>query len=145
MEVGGLFISAFVVGLTGAMTPGPLLTVTIAESAQRGFRAGPLIVLGHAVLELMLILALLAGLSLYLARASVTRVVSIIGGLFLLYMGTTILLDLRSGKLSLKQTDTSAAPGIKLHPVAAGFLISLSNPYWIIWWASIGLTYLAKP
>ena len=54
MELLAIFTTAFVVGFSGAMMPGPLLTVTIGESARRGFSAGPLLVLGHAVLELAL-------------------------------------------------------------------------------------------
>mgnify|MGYP000862952647 CR=1 FL=1 len=80
MDLIALFITAFLVGLSGAMMPGPLLTVTIAESARRGFKAGPLIVLGHAILELALIIALLAGLSFYLKKPLVTTVISIVGG-----------------------------------------------------------------
>ena len=68
MTISALFITAFLIGLSGAMMPGPLLTVTIAESIKRGFIAGPLIMLGHAVLEFSLIIALVAGLSAFLSK-----------------------------------------------------------------------------
>ena len=29
-----------------------------------------------------------------------------------------------------------------MHPVASGIVVSLANPYWTIWWATIGLGYL---
>jgi threonine/homoserine/homoserine lactone efflux protein len=29
------------------------------------------------------------------------------------------------------------------NPVFAGFLLSISNPYWTIWWATIGVGYIA--
>ncbi len=43
--------------------PGPLLTATISESSQRGFIAGPLLITGHAILELVLVIAFLLGLA----------------------------------------------------------------------------------
>ncbi len=142
MQLTGLFVTAFIVGLTGAMTPGPLLTVAIAESTRRGFIAGPLLVLGHAILELALVIALLAGLAVYLGRESVTRVIAVLGGLFLLYMGVTILRDLYTGALSLEAFSGDNSGGLRFHPAVAGILVSLSNPYWLLWWATIGLTYL---
>lgn len=44
-----IFVSSFVIGLSGALMPGPLLTATISESSQRGFIAGPLMIIGHAL------------------------------------------------------------------------------------------------
>lgn len=137
-----LVITAFMVGLSGAMMPGPLLTATIAESTQRGFMAGPLIVLGHAILEFLLILALLSGLSAFLTKASVSQFIALAGGLFLLYLGCSMLKDTLAGRLSLETENTADSQGKLMHPVPVGIFISLSNPYWIIWWATIGLSYL---
>lgn len=142
MDVTALFITAFLVGLSGAMMPGPLLTVTIAESARHGFKAGPLIVLGHAILELALIISLLAGLSLYLQKPAVTTVISIVGGAFLLFMGFNMIRDVLQGRVSLESNENNAGKAITMHPVMAGILVSVSNPFWSVWWATIGLTYL---
>ena len=46
-----IFISSFVIALSGAMMPGTLLTVTISESSRRGMIAGPLLILGHGILQ----------------------------------------------------------------------------------------------
>ena len=53
-----IFASSFVIALSGALMPGPLLTATISESSRRGFWAGPLMIAGHAILELALVVAL---------------------------------------------------------------------------------------
>lgn len=142
MDITALFITAFLVGLSGAMMPGPLLTVTIAESARRGFKAGPFIVLGHAILELALIIALLAGLSLYLQKPVVTMVISVVGGAFLLFMGFNMIKDVLQGRVSLESNENNTGKGINMHPIMAGILVSVSNPFWSVWWATIGLTYL---
>ncbi len=137
--------------------PGPLLTVTIAESARRGFSAGPLIVLGHALLELVLVFALVSGLSLIITLTSVTRTIAICGGAFLIYMGFGMAKDARAGRVALEfqkagktgeiaageEGDTGGTRrSARLHPVAAGVLTSISNPYWSLWWATIGLGYI---
>ena len=41
-----IFITSFLVGLSGALMPGPVLAVTISHATRRGFIVGPLIVLG---------------------------------------------------------------------------------------------------
>ncbi len=162
MEFLAIFTSSFVIAFSGAMMPGPLLTVTIGESARRGFIAGPLLILGHAVLELILILALVAGLSAFLTKAGVSHTIAVLGGAFLIYMGFNMARDAYAGKISLKEvsqvrqgdgspvslkTGTSnhlnkTSGHNRLHPVLAGILFSVSNPYWMLWWATIGLGYI---
>jgi threonine/homoserine/homoserine lactone efflux protein len=140
MHVSTIFFTAFLVGFSGAMMPGPLLTATIASSARRGFWAGPLIVLGHAILELILVLALLAGFSHFLTISAVTRTIAFIGGGFLIFLGFSMCRDSSAAGESFLAGDPHQSR--LLHPFGAGIFISLSNPYWLIWWATIGLTYL---
>lgn len=142
MHLLAVFFTAWVVGFSGAMMPGPLLTVTISESARRGARVGPLLMLGHSMLELVLVIALTAGLKRYLHNDMFITTVSILGGIFLAWMGYGMLKEVIRGSVSL---DLSAGPsGITLGPVLAGILVSLSNPYWTIWWATFGLSYITK-
>ncbi|HEX3011672.1 MAG TPA: LysE family transporter [Syntrophomonadaceae bacterium] len=142
MDLGWIFITAFIVGFSGAMAPGPLLTVTIAESTHRGFWAGPLIVLGHALLELFLVLALSAGLSVYLTKTGVTPIIAVLGGGFLIYMGLVMVRDNWFRHAAISGDPDEKEISIHMHPVAAGIFISLSNPFWLIWWATIGLNYI---
>ncbi|WP_242847493.1 LysE family transporter [Syntrophomonas zehnderi] len=130
-------------GLSGAMMPGPLLTATIVSTARYGFMAGPLIVLGHALLELALLIGLLAGFSTILLLPQVGQTVAVVGGSFLLYLGYSMLKDTVQGRLILPDGQPDQASSAPLrHPAVTGVLLSVSNPYWILWWATIGLSYL---
>ena len=135
----GIFVTSFIVALSGALMPGPMLTVTISQAAARGWRVGPLIVLGHGILELSLVVAIVYGLGQILARAGVIGVIGIVGGVVLLWMGWSMVRNAR--KISLVIEGRKGAE--PMHPVWAGILSSLSNPYWAVWWATIGLSYIA--
>jgi threonine/homoserine/homoserine lactone efflux protein len=151
----GIAVTSFLVGLSGAMMPGPVLSVTIGETVARvrasapdqgqGRRrlqlwaalAGPLVVLGHGLLEVALIVAVLLGLGTVLTRTPVVGTVGLLGGAVLLWMGWGMF-----ASLSTLRLDTVAADR-RMHPVLAGILASLSNPYWALWWATVGLGYIA--
>lgn len=134
----GLFATAFVIGFSGAMMPGPLLTLTISESAKRGAWAGPILIVGHMLLELALVLLILFGLAPLLSDQAVISSIGIIGGLVMAWMGIGMLRRCRS--LSLTEVRAGKATG--MHPVIAGAVMSVANPYWTLWWATIGLTYV---
>ena len=137
-----MFVTAFIVGLSGAMLPGPFLTTAIAETLQRGFWTGPLMVLGHAILELALVLALLAGLATYLVRSDVTAVIALLGGAFLIFLGFSMSRDALGSRISLDALQASAVRESHIHPIIAGFTVSFANPLWHLWWATVGLSYI---
>lgn len=137
-----LFWSAFVVALSGALMPGPVLTATISEVMKRGFKAGPLIVAGHAILEICLLVAVVAGLGPWITRNTTMGVVGVGGGALLVLMGIQMAATARKAAdaaMTSKADPSSAIRG----PVLTGILTSLSNPYWAIWWATIGLNFAA--
>ena len=150
----GLFtilIQAFMVGLSGALAPGPLLTYNIQLSYKKGFWSGPQLILGHAILELLLIVGLILGLK-DLIELPLTRIViGLFGGLMLAWMGYDLVWKESRKSLSVL-SETAAADGelsrvnkeTIFSPVMAGLIISLANPYWSLWWASIGLAFIAK-
>lgn len=140
MSIPTLFITALIMGFSGAMMPGPLLTVDIHESYKRGYQAGPLLILGHGLLELLLVIALVLGLDVLLTMPHVKTGIALGGGLVLLWFGWTMAQDAWLGKVSLQLTVQENKKGMP--PVLAGALVSLANPYWVIWWATIGLAYL---
>lgn len=137
-----IFGTSLGVGFSGAVTPGPLFTFTVAEAAHRGARAGPLIVLGHAILELALLIALGLGLSRVLSNGAVVAAVSLVGGVALVAFGAAMGHSTRTARLSLHGSARGST--FRLHPVVAGVVASASNPFWTVWWATIGLAYLTR-
>ena len=137
-----LFWGAFVLGFSGAMAPGPVLTTTISEVMKRGFKAGPLIVLGHAILEIALLTAVIAGLGAWITREGTMAVLGIVGGVLLIVMGAQMALT--AGRTADQALSAGGDPGSAVRgPIVAGIVTSLSNPYWTIWWATIGLNFAA--
>ncbi len=133
----GIFFGSFGIAFSGALMPGPLLTVTVSESARRGWIAGPLIVLGHSILELTLVVAVLLGLAPFLEHDTVVGAISLAGGGILIWMATSMFRSLPA--LSLSQDPQTVT---RSNAVVAGILMSLANPYWIVWWATVGLGLL---
>jgi len=136
-SLAGIFFSSFIIAVSGALMPGPLLTVTISESARRGFWAGPMIIAGHAILEILLLATITFGLAEFITRPAVIGAIGILGGLILLWFSLLMLKSLKSLKV-----DMEASGSYTENPFLAGILMSLANPYWTIWWATIGLGYV---
>lgn len=137
-----VFFNAWGVGFSGAVMPGPLLTVNIQESYRRGVWAGPLLVLGHALLETVLVVSIIWGLDRWIRLEITKGILGLIGGLFLLWMAYGMLRNGGKEGLDLNAQEHSSSKGI--HPIVAGALLSLSNPYWSLWWATIGLGLIVK-
>ena len=133
---------AFITGFSGAIMPGPMLALTIGQSAVRGWDAFVWIVTGHALLEVVLVLLLIAGLRAVLARPAVRAAIGLVGGAALLYMGGDMLWHARGLTLDLSASEAAAFSAPKL--MIAGAAVCLANPYFTGWWATIGMGQLAQ-
>lgn len=145
-----IFASSFILGLSGALMPGPLLAVAVRDSARRGFSAAPLLIVGHGILEGGMVALLLLGFAEFLNGKAATAVISLVGGATLLWMAVGMARDVRT--LAAPGAESSAVGGIEparpgagspARSVVDGIVVSVSNPYWTIWWATIGLGCLA--
>lgn len=120
---------AFTIGLTGALAPGPTLIAAVNSSLESGWKAGPKIAAGHALVETVIFLLIVGGLALAMQRYS--RYIALFGGLALIAFGILTMKASRSAKMS---------PGGKAiaSPFLAGVVTSAANPYFWIWWLTVG-------
>lgn len=139
-----IFLTSFAVGFSGAVTPGPLLVYAVRESVRRGFVAGPLVVVGHAILEIAVVVGLAAGVARFLEADLAGFVIAILGGAFLLWMGWGMVRNPSRHVLlpGSPAGDENASESGPLVVVAGGALVSVANPFWSLWWATIGLGYI---
>lgn len=164
LELVGFFVTSFVVGLSGAMMPGPLVTMAIAETAKGGFRRGPTVIVGHVVVEALAVGGLLLGVSQVFAYPAVSGGIGVVGGLALVWMGYGMARSAWRGEVTLDLGATSGAPSAAAvavttdgrevqvpaggspfaSPAVRGGAASVVNPYWLLWWATIGAAYVGK-
>lgn len=141
LELTLIFSTALLVGLSGALMPGPLTAVTVNYALRRGYRAAPLATLGHALLEAIMVLLLLVGLGSYLALPPVAGVIGLAGGLVLAWMGCGMIRS--AARVTLTPAAASGEGWRGGSPFWSGLVSTISNPYWFLWWATIGAGYVA--
>jgi threonine/homoserine/homoserine lactone efflux protein len=140
-----LFAFSFVVGFGAVITPGPVSTAIVTESARRGFIVGPLVALGHCALEFGMVLLLALGLGAGLNTPVVTTAIAVVGGALLVWMGASMAWDGWRGKLRLPRPGASVQLLSNWQLLGLGVAATLVNPFWYAWWVTIGASYMALP
>lgn len=142
LQLMGLLAASFLAALAGAVSPGPVFAVTVAESVKRGYRAGPLIVTGHFILEAIIVSVLFIGLGSLLASDQARMAIGYGGGAALISMGIYLAWSSRNVRL---EPDRSGSHRFSSYgSIMSGFLTSCSNPYVPLWWVAIGLPIMYK-
>ncbi|MFW9767310.1 MAG: LysE family transporter [Candidatus Thorarchaeota archaeon] len=130
----------FVLSLTGALAPGPLSAAVIQQASKRGRLHGILPMVGHALVELVIITAIILGVS----SAFLTPYTDLLmgfGGVIIILFGVLALRDYKqedsdaSGETKQELTKSSA-----LGATTQGILVSIFSPYFILWWLAAGFT-----
>ena len=127
-------LKATAISLSGVLAPGPMTAATLAAGT-RSRHAGILIALGHAGIEFPLMIVIIAGAGQLFERESVRIGIGLAGGAFLLVMGVQLLMLARAAQ-------DEAVPPDQRHPFVIGIVLTGANPYFLVWWATIGLGLL---
>ena len=120
-----------VISLSGVMAPGPVTAAAIAMGSRNRY-AGTLIALGHGIIEFPLMLLIMLGMDKLLKSTHTQIAIGLAGGLFLLVMAVKML-------TSLKTVSNPQDKPVRDKPVLAGLILSAGNPYFLLWWATVGL------
>jgi len=121
--------------LTGVMMPGPMFAVTVAKSYKSQF-AGTQIALGHAVIEIPLILLIYFGFARFFEEELVQIILYFVGGAMLIWLGI-VMFRAKAGVIE-KGKD------LAYNTVMAGVVTSLFNAVFILWWAFVGGTLIME-
>jgi threonine/homoserine/homoserine lactone efflux protein len=124
-------VQVFVISFSGALQPGPV-TATALTMGARNRWAGVLLAVGHGIIEFPLMVLIILGLGSIFQKTATQITIGAAGGFVLLYMAYSMFKT--AGQTSIPQ-----AGARKDKPILAGIILTASNPYFLIWWATVGL------
>ncbi len=130
-----ILLSVVVISFSGVMMPGPMFAVTLAKSYKSPL-AGAQISLGHAVIEVPLILLIYFGFARFFQNDIVQVVLSILGGGMIVWLG--------AGMFRARAAVSQEGKDLPYNAFVAGILTSGFNPFFLLWWATVGSMLIMK-
>lgn len=130
-----ILLSVVVISLSGVMMPGLMFGVTIAKSLKSPW-AGTQISLGHAVIEVPLILLIYFGIARLFQNTIVEVILSVIGGGMIIWLGVSMF----RARVKLVQRGED----LPYNAFVTGIVTSVLNPFFLLWWATIGSMLVVK-
>ena len=129
-------IIVIIISASGVMSPGPLFAANITYGLRQGTKAGIKIAIGHSLVELPLVILLGIGILSLEIFPEFKTIISILGAITLFvfaFLQIKTILN-KNKKISTK---------LKQGPIITGILLSGLNPFFIIWWLTIGLKLIS--
>lgn len=130
-----IMATAVVLGTTSGLSPGPLLTLVVAESFQRGFRSGAAVAIAPLITDapIVLLMVLLAN-----SLSSMNYVIGILylaGSAYLAYLSVEI--------FQIKGMEVDTTSGVRVS-FMKGVVANLLNPAPYIFWLTVGAPLLLQ-
>lgn len=126
-------LKAIFLSFTGVMAPGPLTAVTVAHGS-RSQHAGVWIAIGHGIVEFPLMVVVFLGFEYVFTSPHAKAVIGLVGGLFLFFLAYGMF-------RSIAKADVGGNGAFR-SPVVAGVVLTIANPYFLIWWATVGASLI---
>ena len=123
------------ISVSGVMAPGPLFAANVAYGTRGGWKTGIKMAGGHTIVELPLVILLGIGAISFTAFPQFREYISILGAISLfVFAGLQV-------RTTLRKSDSGNLP--KHGPFFIGILLSALNPFFLIWWITIGFKLIS--
>jgi len=133
LEFAGIVI---LISASGVISPGPLFTANFALGLQGGGKAGIKMAIGHTIVEFPLVIILGIGVFSFEIFPEFRTGISILGAVVLFVFAGIQIRD----TLQIKKSNNF---NLKHSPVITGIILSALNPFFIIWWLSVGFKLIS--
>jgi threonine/homoserine/homoserine lactone efflux protein len=141
MELLEFGVQVIAISASGALAPGPLFFTNMLYGARHGAKAGLRVAYGHTVVELPLIVLLAAGLLTSAAAAHYAGTIGLVGGVGILGFAALQIANV------VRKKNNLATPAITRNsnksPFIAGIALTALNPFFLLWWFTVGLKLVA--
>ena len=128
-------VLVIVISASGVMAPGPLFAANIAHGLRDGAKSGIKMAIGHTIVELPLVILLGIGVFSLELFPEFRTVISILGAITLFVFAAIQIKTIFRNKKS--------TTNLKQGPLVSGILLSALNPFFIIWWLTIGFKLIS--
>jgi len=128
-------VAVIVISISGVMSPGPLFAANVAYGLREGTKAGLKMAYGHTIVELPLVILLGIGALSLEILPQFREIIALLGAISLfVFAGIQI--------RSVLKKPTTVFEG-KHGPFLAGIMLSALNPFFLIWWFTIGFKLIS--
>jgi threonine/homoserine/homoserine lactone efflux protein len=129
-------VLVIVVSASGVMMPGPLFVANVSAGLQGGVKTGIKMAVGHTIVEFPLVILLGIGVFSLEIFPEFRTIISILGAITLFIFA---LFQIKSTLNKKEFSESQSSQG----PVITGILLSVLNPFFLIWWLTIGFKLIS--
>ncbi len=132
-------IEVIALSASGVLAPGPLFLANLAYGTRHNKWSGIKVAYGHTAVELPLIILLAVGLFTFDAAKKYAGIVGLIGGIAILAFAGLQIASIIKEKRGHVMHYIAGSKG----PFIVGIALSAFNPFFILWWFTVGLKLIA--
>ena len=136
-------LQIILVSVSGVLSPGPLFFANLVLSKNGGFWSGIKIAIGHTIVELPVVILYSIPLIIFTSQSvtfSIINFISLIGGISLIVFGILFVVKI----ISKNNKHNYLIDSSRIEkPVIAGMLFTGINPFFFLWWISVGIKLIS--
>jgi threonine/homoserine/homoserine lactone efflux protein len=129
-------IIVIVISASGVMAPGPLFAANVSYGLREGTKSGVKMAIGHTIIEFPLVILLGIGVFSLESFPEFRSIISIVGAITLF-----VFAFIQIKNILQNNKDITSIP--KHGPLITGITLSALNPFFIIWWLTIGFKLIS--